>query len=103
MRKAAMKPMQIVDFSKPYVIDVDGSESTIMQQSRWNGSAGKHVCNEQTSSNAMRKFWTFCRATRYYSASRWHSGDVMVGNITFLMIFAVFWSVAVNTIIVKKT
>ena len=26
----------------------------------------------------------------YYSASRWHSGNVMVGNITFLMIFAVF-------------
>ena len=26
----------------------------------------------------------------YYSASRWHSGDVMVGDITFLMIFAVF-------------
>ena len=25
-----------------------------------------------------------------YSASRWHSGNVMVGNITFLMIFAVF-------------
>ena len=25
----------------------------------------------------------------YYSASRWHSGDVMVGNVTFLMIFAV--------------
>ena len=27
---------------------------------------------------------------RYYSASRWHSGNVIVGNITFLMIFAVF-------------
>ena len=26
----------------------------------------------------------------YYSASRWHSGNMMVGNITFLMIFAVF-------------
>ena len=26
----------------------------------------------------------------YYSASQWHSGDVMVGKITFLMIFAVF-------------
>ena len=26
----------------------------------------------------------------YYSALRWHSGNVMVGNITFLMIFAVF-------------
>ena len=26
----------------------------------------------------------------YYSASRWHSGDVTVGNISFLMIFAVF-------------
>jgi len=25
-----------------------------------------------------------------YSASRWHSGDVMVGNITFLMISVVF-------------
>ena len=26
----------------------------------------------------------------YYSASRWHSGNVMAGNITFWMIFAVF-------------
>jgi len=26
----------------------------------------------------------------YYSASRWHSGDVIVGTITFLMIFAVY-------------
>ena len=33
----------------------------------------------------------------YYSASRWHSGNVMVGNITFLMIFCGLWSVAVNT------
>ena len=26
----------------------------------------------------------------YYSASHWHSGDVMMGNIIILMIFAVF-------------
>ena len=37
-----MEPMQIVDFSKPYVIDVDSSDSTIMQQSWWNKSAEKH-------------------------------------------------------------
>ena len=31
----------------------------------------------------------------YYSISRWHSGDVLVGNITCLLIFCAFWSVAV--------
>ena len=33
----------------------------------------------------------------YYSISRWHSGDVLEGrpNITCLLIFCAFWSVAV--------
>jgi len=33
----------------------------------------------------------------YYSASRWHLDDVMVGSITFYD-FGSFWSMAVNTI-----
>ena len=50
-----------------------------------------YLCNRLTDFDEIGTVTYISSLQRwYYSAWRWHSGDVMVGNITFLMIFAAF-------------
>ena len=59
----------------------------------WKTVKSLYLCNRLTDFDKIwysDAYWQKSLKRSYYLASHWHSGDVMVGNITFLMIFAVF-------------